>query len=182
MIRAASLAVLIALAGAAPLPSPGLAAGWQEVDWPFPRDAWPAGRAFHCAAPSCGGALEVYVRPKIGFCNCTTGVTDDAEVDAVSDLDMISPDFAPQREGEPVLVGGLKGRMRGYTITLPTGARRDAAGYAISSRCDLVAIAILGPGAGAAAARREVIALLESEPVQRWLAEKLGGPRRARQS
>ncbi len=179
MLRAASLAMLVALSGAAPRsPPPGLAPGWEEIAWPFGRDAWPAGRAFRCGADTCGGELEVYVRPKIGFCNCTTGVTDDAEVDAVSDLDMISADFVPERPGEPVLVGELKGRARGYTVTMPDGARRDGAGYAISSKCDLVAVASLGSGAGSAQARREVVALLESDPVQRWLGAKLGRPRR----
>ena len=57
-------------------------ARWQEISWPFPRDGWPAGRAFRCV--SCGerGGIELYVRPKIGFCNCTTGVADDDEATA----------------------------------------------------------------------------------------------------
>src|SRR5262249_50676463 len=69
--------------------APGGGAGasqWREISWPFPRDGWPAGRAFRCE--SCGGALggaEIYVRAKIGFCNCTTGVADDDEVDRVAD-------------------------------------------------------------------------------------------------
>src|SRR6185312_14579499 len=54
---------------------------WREISWPFPRDGWPAGRAFRCE--SCGG-IELYVRPKIGFCNCDTGVADDDEVDRVT--------------------------------------------------------------------------------------------------
>jgi len=52
--------------------------GWREIAWPFPRDGWPAGRAFHCATAVCGDEVEVYVRPKIGFCNCDSGVADDA--------------------------------------------------------------------------------------------------------
>ena len=58
-------------------------ASWQEIAWPFPRDGWPAGRAFRC--DSCGG-VEIDVRPKIGFCNCDKGVADDDEVDRVTDL------------------------------------------------------------------------------------------------
>src|ERR1700743_1668054 len=63
---------------------------WREISWPYPRDGWAAGRALRCEG--CGGDLrgvELYVRPKIGFCNCTTGVTDDEEVDRVADLDLI---------------------------------------------------------------------------------------------
>jgi hypothetical protein len=47
---------------------------WQEIAWPFPRDGWPAGRAFRCGAQACGEDVELYVRPKIGFCNCDSGV------------------------------------------------------------------------------------------------------------
>src|SRR5271170_2723212 len=61
------------------------AANWREIAWPFPRDGWPAGRAFHCDTASCGAEVELYVRPKIGFCNCNSGVADDDEVDRVAD-------------------------------------------------------------------------------------------------
>ena len=65
---------------------------WQEIAWPFPRDGWPAGRAFRC-----GGRVQRRGRAlcpaKIGFCNCDSGVADDDEVDRVADLDLISPRF-----------------------------------------------------------------------------------------
>ena len=28
---------------------------WREIAWPYPRDAWPAGRAFRC--DGCTGAM-----------------------------------------------------------------------------------------------------------------------------
>ena len=34
---------------------------WQEIAWTFPRDGWPAGRAFRC--DSCGEGVELYARP-----------------------------------------------------------------------------------------------------------------------
>ena len=86
-------------------PGSGGAVLWREISWPFPRDGWPAGRAFRCDA--CGGglgAVELYVRPKIGFCNCTTGVADDDEVDRVADLDLISAQFEPREPGSAVRV------------------------------------------------------------------------------
>src|ERR1700761_7135984 len=92
---------------------------WREIAWPFPRDGWPAGRAFACE--SCGGGLggvELYMRPKIGFCNCNTGVTDDDEVDRVADLDLISPRFFPREPGRAVKVGGLSGRARAYDLAM----------------------------------------------------------------
>ena len=112
---------------------------WREIAWPFPRDGWPAGRAFRCDA--CGGEIggvELYVRPKIGFCNCTTGVADDDEVDRVADLDLISPQFAPREPGSAVRVAGLAGRSRGYDLAMADGTRHAAVGIALSQRCDLL--------------------------------------------
>src|SRR5258708_39050122 len=50
---------------------------WTEVQWPFPLDEWGKGKAFQCDAAHCGAVVNLYLRAKIGFCNCTTGVSDD---------------------------------------------------------------------------------------------------------
>jgi hypothetical protein len=60
----------------------GVAAGaakpaWSEVAWPFPVDQWGKGKAYRCKAADCGTEVNVYIRAKIGFCNCATGVSDD---------------------------------------------------------------------------------------------------------
>src|SRR6478735_450209 len=111
---------------------------WQEIAWPFPRDGWPAGRAFRCSASSCGEAIEVYVRPKLGFCNCDRGVADDDEVDRVADLDLISPRFAPSAPGQEIRVGDTQGRIRAYDLAMPDGSKHAAVGIAASRRCDLL--------------------------------------------
>ncbi len=82
---------------------------WQSIAWPFPRDGWPPGHAYRCRAASCGSELELYVRPKIGFCNCDTGVADDDEADRVADLDLIGPRFPPVAAGP----GGARRRHGG---------------------------------------------------------------------
>src|SRR3954469_2452320 len=110
-------------------------AGWQEIAWPFPRDGWPAGRAFRCKAALCGETIELYVRPKIGFCNCDSGVADDDEVDRVADLDLISARFEPLAPGNVVQVGGMSGRVRNYRLQMQDGSRQSAAGLAVSRRC-----------------------------------------------
>src|SRR5262245_38802944 len=94
---------------------------WHEITWPFPRDGWPAGRAFHCDADACGAEVELYVRPKIGFCNCDTGVADDDEVDRVADLDLMSQRFVPLAAGNVIRVAGLAGRSRGYDLSMADG-------------------------------------------------------------
>ncbi|WP_194473045.1 hypothetical protein [Bradyrhizobium sp. CCBAU 51753] len=146
---------------------------WREIAWPFPRDGWPAGRAYRCGAAACGSDVEVYLRPKLGFCNCDSGVADDDEVDRVADVDMISPRFAPLRAGEVVRVAEMPGRIRAYDLDMPDG-RRTAIGIAVSHRCDLLAVAAQGSG-DAAHVQRAVLALLESADVSKWMTMAMEG-------
>src|SRR5437763_4368551 len=119
---------------------------WQEIAWPFPRDGWPAGRAFRCGVASCGDDIEVYVRPKIGFCNCDRGVADDDEVDRVVDLDLLSARFVPTKASEAVRLVDMPGRIRAYDLRMPDGVRHAATGIAVSRRCDLLVAVAQGKG------------------------------------
>src|ERR1051325_7852573 len=113
LLLIASAIALCMLSGVAAWVCARPAAGeWREIAWPFPRDGWPAGRAFRCEVARCGEAIELYVRPKIGFCNCDSGVADDDEVDRVADLDLISPRFAADGPGSAVQLADLAGRTR----------------------------------------------------------------------
>ena len=155
--------------------SGGQAMLWREISWPFPRDGWPAGRAFRCE--SCGGGrggIELYVRPKIGFCNCDTGVADDDEVDRVADLDLITPRFAPLKPGAPIRAAGLAGRIRAYDMQMPDGARRAAVGIALSRRCDLLVAVAQGRGS-AAEVRRAALEYLASSDMTRWMTAAMEG-------
>ncbi|HEX2511607.1 MAG TPA: hypothetical protein VHK44_03320, partial [Xanthobacteraceae bacterium] len=88
---------------------------WTEVKWPFPLDQWGRGRAFHCKAADCGSEVNLYLRPKIGFCNCTTGVADDEELARVGDVDLIG-EASALGPGRPIGVHWMKGRSRGYAV------------------------------------------------------------------
>jgi len=149
-------------------------ARWREIAWPYPRDAWPAGRAFRCDPESCGDAVEVYVRPKIGFCNCDTGVADDDEVDRVADLDLISQRFVPTEPGRVVRVAEMSGRSRNYDLKMSDGSQRTAIGIALSHRCDLVVAVTQGEGA-APDLQRQALAFLASDDMRRWMMASLGG-------
>jgi hypothetical protein len=149
-------------------------AHWQEIAWPYPRDAWPAGRAFRCDPKSCGGAVEVYVRPKIGFCNCDTGVADDDEVDRVADLDLISERFEPREPGRVVQLADLSGRARNYELKMPDGSKHSAIGIALSHRCDLLVAVAQGEG-NAPELQRIALAFLASDEMHRWMMASLGG-------
>jgi hypothetical protein len=148
----------------------GREARWREIDWPFPRDGWPAGRAFRC--DGCDGA-ELYVRPKIGFCNCDTGVADDDEVDRVADLDLISEHFVPLEPGKPVRIGELAGRSRSYELSMSNGAHHVAVGMAVSHRCDLL-VAVVQGGATVGELQLTALRFLQSGEMRRWTMAALG--------
>src|SRR3954466_7388377 len=138
LLLASALAVGTLFGVAAYVAARPAAAGWQEIGWPFPRDGWPAGRAFRCEPALCGEAIELYVRPKTGFCNCDSGVADDDEVDRVADLDLISERFVATEPGNVVQVAGMSGRIRNYNLQMQDGSWHSAAGLAVSRRCDLL--------------------------------------------
>ena len=147
---------------------------WREIAWPFPRDGWPAGRAFRCAEAACGGDTELYVRPKLGFCNCDSGVADDDEVDRVADIDLISPRFAPREAGHVILVADMAGRRRSYDLVMGDGTHHTAVGIAVSHRCDLLIAVAQGAGE-APEVERTAIEFLETANMKRWMASALEG-------
>jgi hypothetical protein len=148
--------------------------GWQEIAWPFPRDGWPAGRAFHCDASACGNAVELYVRPKIGFCNCDTGVADDDEVDRVADLDLMSQRFVPQQAGRVIRISDMTGRARSYDLKMVDGSDHTAVGFALSHRCDLMVAVAQGEGT-AEGVQRAAETFLGKSDMTHWMSVALNG-------
>lgn len=148
-------------------------AGWWQIAWPFPRDAWPAGRAYRCPVARCGGNVEVYIRPKIGFCNCTTGVADDDEVDRVTDLDLISERFSPVAKGREIQVASLRGRSRAYQLVKVDGSTRIAEGIALSRSCDLIVAVVVGDASSGPA--QDAVQGLLSDAVTTWVRDILDG-------
>src|ERR1700686_527514 len=90
---------------------------WTEIKWPFLLDEWGIGKAFVCRPAECGVKVDIYVRPKIGFCNCSTGVAEDAELERVADTGLVSPETWPLGPGRPVKVGWMQGLSRAYGIS-----------------------------------------------------------------
>jgi hypothetical protein len=176
---ASAIVALGALSGAAayqhvaPRQDEGRGA-WQEIVWPFPRDGWPAGKAFRCGVAACGGEVEVYVRPKMGFCNCDRGVTDDDEVDRVADLDLLSERFAPIAPGDVVGIADMPGRIRAYDLKMSGSLRHTAIGIAVSRRCDLLVAVAHGKG-DAPEMRRAALAFLATGEMTRWMTAAMEG-------
>jgi hypothetical protein len=147
---------------------------WREIAWPLPRDGWPAGRAFRCGAASCGDEIELYVRPKIGFCNCDRGVTDDDEVDRVADLDLLSERFVPLAAGEAIRVAEMPGRSRTYALRMPDGVQHGAVGIAVSRRCDLLVAVAQGKSA-AAVVQQATMKFLATDSMKQWMISAMDG-------
>ncbi|HET6838140.1 MAG TPA: hypothetical protein VFH41_00215 [Bradyrhizobium sp.] len=147
---------------------------WREIAWPFPRDGWPAGRAFRCGASLCGEDVELYVRPKIGFCNCDTGVADDEEVDRVADLDLMSERFAPLELGKEIQIADMPGRARSYDLRMSDGSKHTAVGIAVARRCDLLVAVAQGKGT-ASGVQRVALDFLASEKLASWMTAAMEG-------
>ena len=171
-IAVASVGVFSLANRASPIKAAGPAA-WTEVSWPFPIDEWGTGKAFQCSATDCGNAVDVYLRSKIGFCNCATGVADDSELERLSDFNLLGGKPVALASGGPVDIAWMKGRSRAYAMSgfLDRGSMISVA---FSNDCDaLVATAVLRQGRASDIEAR-VIAFLNSEIVVRWAKAELG--------
>ena len=107
---AAGLTGAIAVALLAPGPSRNATDAqplWVETKWPFPMDQWGTGRAFACKAAECGGEVKLYLRAKLGSCNCTTGVADDTDLDRMSDFDLVGGEVSPLGAGRPITIAWM---------------------------------------------------------------------------
>jgi len=185
-LRATSVAVLSAIALALLLAGDtGKPAGqqvtpavlrpdWTEIKWPFPLDQWGLGRAFTCLAADCGAQIDLYLRPKLGFCNCATGVSDDAELDRVGDLELLSAAFKSLSDGQPVAVGWMSGRSRPYEVAMRYGAPRTALAIAFNDKCDVVVATVVAERSRIVETQRMAVAFLNSDSVLRWVEKELG--------
>jgi hypothetical protein len=157
----------------APVNPSATAPAWTEVKWPFLLDQWGLGKAFVCMPADCGSKVDIYVRPKIGFCNCSTGVSDDAELERIGDTDLVSPEVEPLGPGRPVKVGWMEGLIRAYRVSGGTADRRLLS-VAFNDECDVVvAVATLG-NSDPAVAGPAVMAFLNSKPMVLWAKKELG--------
>jgi len=146
---------------------------WTEAKWPFLQDQWGIGKAFVCMPADCGVKIDVFVRPKIGFCNCSTGVSDDTELERVADTDLVSPKVRPLGSGSPVKIGWMKGLRRSYSVSDEKTNERVLS-VAFNDECDVVvALATLGKG-DPTVVEPAVMSFLNSTPMVLWAKKELG--------
>jgi hypothetical protein len=185
MIAAAVAVGLGGLVGAFALlagnrtPNDGAAASspravWTEVQWPFPMDQWGKGKAFRCMVVDCGAEVNLYLRAKLGSCNCTTGVADDAELDRMSDFDLVGGEVSPLGAGRPITIAWMKGRSRAYALTARKPPGKTALSVAFNDRCDMVVATAVLPHDRPAMIEPTVLAFLNGSTVLRWAEVALG--------
>jgi hypothetical protein len=147
---------------------------WNEVKWPFPIDQWGTGRAFACKAADCGSAVALYLRAKLGSCNCATGIADDADLDRMSDFDLVGGEVSPLAAGRPITIGWMKGRSRAYALTARNRPGKSALSVAFNDRCDMVVATIVLADGQPEKIEPSVIEFLNSKTVLHWAEVALG--------
>jgi hypothetical protein len=174
-------AVVLAVGAVALLarpPGDGVAASprpvWTEAQWPFPMDQWGRGRAFRCRPADCGTEVNIYLRAKLGACNCTAGVADDAELDRMSDFDLVGGEVSPLGAGRPITIAWMQGRSRAYTLTARNPPGKTAISVAFNNRCDMVVATAVLPHDRPAFMEPGVIEFLNGSTVLRWAEATLG--------
>jgi hypothetical protein len=172
-----ALCALGALGGVALLAAQSLKARephpvWSEVKWPFLMDQWGVGHAFQCKAEDCGTEINVYLRAKIGFCNCSTGVSDDDELDRVGDVELLAEQYKAPAPGHEIAVAWMKGRSRAYDV--PGRLPGSTLAIAFNDHCDVIVATAVVANDAANVHEADVLAFLNSDTVLRWAEKTLG--------
>jgi len=168
-VAAAAGAVVLAAKSAGPRESHPV---FTEVKWPFLMDQWGLGHAYRCGAENCGTQVDVYLRPKIGFCNCATGVSDDEELERVADVDLFGPKFSASSPGREIAVAWMKGRSRPYDVV--GRAAGSTLAVAFNDRCDVIVATAVVPSGAVIQVEPAVLAFLNSDTVIHWAEKALG--------
>ena len=163
----ASAAVMPLFGGRAPArPSAEITPVWTELRWPFPLDQWGVGRAFVCKPQDCSVEVDVYLRPKIGFCKCASGVDDDDELERVSDIGLLANKTVVLGPGRPIEVGWMKGRSQRYAVAGSTEGQ--VLSIAFNDQCDVIVALVTLERTNQDPIEPAVIAFLNSDRVLRW--------------
>jgi hypothetical protein len=147
---------------------------WTEVKWRFPIDQWGIGKAFHCKASDCRTDVDVFLRAKIGFCNCTTGVADDPELERVADFDLFGDQRAPVAQGHPITVRWMKGRSRAYLFSGVPGQGKSTLTITFNDHCDVIVATVVTGHNRPAELEPVVLEFLNGDTVIRWAEVTLG--------
>jgi hypothetical protein len=155
-------------------PAAGIRPLWAELKWRFPIDQWGIGKTFHCTARDCGRDVELHLRAKIGFCNCTTGLADDEELERVADFDLFGDRPLALAPGRAVKVRQMAGRSRVYSISAAGAGQRTILTIALNRKCDAVVATLMADRGNSGDLEAAALEFLGGDIVARWVGSTLG--------
>ena len=117
---------------------------------------------------------HLHIRAKLSFCNCTTGVSDDDELNRLSDFSLIGDRFSVLGPGHPITVAWMKGRIRSYAVTGPFRAGQSALAVAFNDYCDAIVATVVGSHERPTIIEPNVIEFLNSKAILGWAEVTLG--------
>jgi hypothetical protein len=147
---------------------------WTEMRWPFPMDQWGRGKAYRCSHAGCGADVTLYLRAKLGFCDCATGVATDDDLDRMSDFELVGNHVTPLAAGRQIAVGPMKGRSRAYALLNPNTPGKAAISVAFNDRCDMVVATAVFAHPQPQRIEASVVEFLNTRPVLQWVEVTLG--------
>jgi hypothetical protein len=147
---------------------------WVDEKWPFPIDQWGTGHAFGCAADQCAHEIHLYLRAKIGFCRCATGVSDDDEIDRVGDVELIGADYKPLAPGHAIAAGIMTGRSRLFEVDHPLQSPTTVLTIVLAHKCDAIVATVPTEPGVKSELEGQVLEFLRSAAVQQWVDGQSG--------
>lgn len=146
-----------------------------ETAWPFLLDQWGRGRAFRCEGPNCS-ETRLYVRSKVGFCDCFNHVNDDDDIDRLTDFDLIGGDrVVPLEPGRPVTVAGQPARRRAFHLAGRHGEHRAVA-VVVATECQALVGMLVSDRDAAPAVEAAALDVLRETLVAKPAASSSGKP------
>jgi len=68
---------------------------------------------------------------------------DDADLDRMSDFDLVGGEVSPLGAGRPITIARMKGRSRSYLLTAPDRPGKSAISIVLNGRCDMVVATVV---------------------------------------
>ena len=173
-VFAGAIAGYLVLVAPRPMSNDATRSVWAELKWPFAIDQWGTGRAFACKAVDCGAEVKLYLRAKLGSCNCATGVANDDDLDRMSDFDLIGDEVSPLGPGRPITIAWMKGRSRVYALTARNRPGESAVSVVINDRCDMIVATVVLSHDRPTDIEPRVMEFLNSKNILHWAELALG--------
>jgi hypothetical protein len=117
---------------------------------------------------------KLYLRAKLGSCNCASGVADDADLDRMSDFDLVGGEVSPLGAGRPIVVAWMKGRSRACALTARNRPGRSAISIVFNDRRDMIVATAVLAHDRPAEIEPGIMEFLNSKSVLHWAEIALG--------